>query len=418
MLRERWSRILRPTVTYLGILAATLAGIDLALNMLGLFTPTHRYGDAELGWRPARASDSMQVERCIEESTQEKISFVRNEDGVRTHVSARTLLKDTAGLRIAVTGDSQTDLCARNVETHAGVLERELNTQGVDAIVLPFAAGKYSPLQAYLAFRAVPREYHPQAMVMNIYTGNDFYDMLRVDDRPHFVSTDTGYRIAEPVWFMYDNPTLRRRSRVLYALRSLADQVGLRSTVLQARLLRRLAAEHGYGMSGVLPYMRDLRKSAEPSLGYPTALTAQMLNQQLFFQHFSGAREEALRRVRALMELVQRENPGMLVVMSPLPSYQLAGRRPLHEALSQTLERLPLTNDGGVREEEALYERLRALASEFGWPFADNLAALRRYNGDGPLYNDFDFHLLPAASEVIGQEQARVLLRYLRASAE
>ena len=67
-------------------------------------------------------------------------------------------------------------------------------------------------------------------------------------------------------------------------------------------------------------------KAREPSLGYPDAFSAQMLNQQLFFQHFPSAREESIRRMRELMILIRRENPGITLVMSPIPSYELAGR--------------------------------------------------------------------------------------------
>ena len=110
------------------------------------------------------------------------------------------------------------------------------------------------------------------------------------------------------------------------------------------------------------------------------------------------------------MELARRENPGMLLVMSPLPSYQLTGQRPVDEALLRTLDRLAVTYEEGVREEEDLYEQLRALAAEQGWLFVDNLAALRAYDGKRRLFNGFDYHLLPAASAIIGRAQAAVLV--------
>jgi hypothetical protein len=159
--------------------------------------------------------------------------------------------------------------------------------------------------------------------------------------------------------------------------------------------------------------MHDLWKAREPSVGYPDAFSAQMLNQQLFFQHFPSAQEESIRRMRELMTIIRRENPGITLVMSPIPSYELVGAPQIDSALLRTLKRLPMTYDEGRRQEGGLYERLRQLASEQQWTFVDNLAALRGYKGSGRLYNDFDYHLLPPASALVGQAQADALLRVL-----
>jgi hypothetical protein len=159
--------------------------------------------------------------------------------------------------------------------------------------------------------------------------------------------------------------------------------------------------------------MNDLRKSVEPTLAYKEAFSAQFLNQQLFFHWFPGSREESIRRVRALLQLARRENPNTLLIISALPSYELVQQRPIDDALLPRLHRLPLTYEGGVREEQELYKTLGHLAAEQGWLFVDNLAALRAYRGGDRLYNNLDYHLLPAASTIIGKKQATVLLDYL-----
>jgi hypothetical protein len=290
-------------------------------------------------------------------------------------------------------------------------MENALNARGLRAVVLAYGAGRYSPVQDYIAFKKALLKYHPAAFVLNLYTGNDFNDILRVDDRPHLVRTDSGYAIAPPVWYRYDEPGIRRRSRVLFALRSVAKRTGLREFLQRLRVLRAVAAEQGKGLGTVLAYTNDLRKSAEPSVGYSGALSAQMLNQQLFFHWFPESRAESIRRVRALLELIRRENPRLVLLLSPLPSYELAQQRPVDEALLRTLARLPITYEGGLREEGALYDTLRVLAEQTGWLFVDNLRALRAYCGGHRLYNAFDYHLLPVASDIIGRVQAEALLQ-------
>ncbi len=414
MTASRAKRILSGTLTYAGIVVITLLGIDGICIAFGLFPPTYNYGDPDLGWRPTAATGKMHLDRCVEFSTGATAQFQRNEDGVRTGVSREQIQSDSTSVKIAVVGDSQTDLCAPNEQVHSGVLESELVSHGIRALALSYGAGRYSPLQDYLAFRTVLRPYRPQVLVMNVYTGNDAYDMLRADDRPHFVAESTGYRIAAPVWFLLDDPKVQYRSRVLFAMRSLADKSGLRSVYFRLSELRRLAAQQGGGLSAVVAYMRDLVRAREPTVGYPDAFSAQILNQQLFFHRFPSAQEESLRRIRALMALVRSENPGMLLVMSPLPSYELTGEQPVDEALLRTLKRLPITYQEGVSQERALYERLRVLAAEEQWVFVDNLAALQAYHGPERLYNNFDYHLLPVASSLVGRAQAAAILDTLR----
>lgn len=402
-------RIVASALTYAGILAVTLLVLDLTCIAFDLFPPTYNYGDPDLGWRPARATGVPTLDRCTEYSTGEIIRYQRNEDGVRTELSRDMLASDSTKVKIGVTGDSQTDLCAPNSQLHSGALESGLRSKGLPAVVLPYGSGRYSPLQDYLAFRKILRPYRPQVLVMNLYTGNDFYDILRADDRPHFSLNDSVYRIAAPLWYTLDDPAVHHTSRVLFAGRTFADKIGVRQAYFRLSELRRLGAEQGAGLFAILSYMKDLWRAREPTVGYSDAFSAQMLNQQLFFHYFPSSQEESVRRVEALMKLIRSENPELLLVMSPLPSYELTEEQPVDSALLRTLARLPISRLEGVRQEGALYQRLRDLSTEQGWVFVDNLAALKAYHGPKRLYNDFDYHLLPVASTLIGKAQAAAI---------
>lgn len=410
MTNSRLKGFLTSAATYLSVVAGTLLLIDGICILFGLFPPTHNYGDPDLGWRSANPTGHMSFGQCTEFSTGAVYRYARNEDGVRTSRSKDSLMVDSTHIRIGATGDSQTDLCAPNELIHAGVLESTLISDGIPAEVMTFGSGRYSPLQAYLAFRQVLRPYRPAVLVLNVYTGNDFYDILRVDDRPHFVAVDSGYSVAGPVWFSLDDPSVKSRSRVLFAFRSIADKLGVRGLYFRMTALRQLGAQQGGGMSTVLAYMRDLWKAREPSVGYSDAFSAQILNQQLFFKYFPKSEDESIHRMRALLRMIRQENTSMLLVLSPLPSYELTNEQPVDSALLKTLKRVNISVTDGIREEGALYEQLRTLAAQEGWLFVDNLAALQRSHGPDRLYNDFDYHLLPAASAIIGRAQAAALL--------
>ncbi len=341
---SRIKRLLLATAQYGGIVLGTLIAADVACNALGVFPPTYEYGDPTVGWVAAPPMGVIGEYGCTEYSSGVKYTYTRNEDGVRTRFSAHQLVTDSERDLIAVTGDSQTDLCAPNEQTHPGVLESVLNANGLRAVVLPYGAGRYSPLQDYLVFKKTLLKYHPDAFVLNLYTGNDFYDMLRVDDRPYFVRTDSGYAIAPPVWYQYDSPGPLRHSRVLFALHSFGKRTGIHGFVWRLRLLWGEASAQKKGLPTVLGYLNDLRKSREPSVGYSGAFAALMLNQQLFFHRFPASRVEAIHRMRAVLQMIRRENPDLLLILSPLPSYQLTQQQPVDDALLHTLARLPRRN--------------------------------------------------------------------------
>jgi hypothetical protein len=400
---------LRKAIASAGLVAATLFAVDVVCITFDLFPPRTGPGDIEMGWRPDTSYGQMQVDRCFDHSTGKVVKYDRNEDGIRTGLSKTHILADTEAARIAVTGDSHTDLCVPNAALHSGVLESELRSSGVPAVTLPYGAGRFSPLQDYLAFRKVLRPYGPTVLIINFYTGNDFYDLLRVDDRPHFVTDGSGYRIAPPTWYSLDDPSARHRSRVFYAARSLTEPLGLRLLYVRFSELSRVAVQQNAGVTQVIGYMTDIYKAREPRVGYPNALTAQMLNQQLFFHYFRASKQESIRRTKALMALVRAENPDIMLVMSPIPSYQLVRQQPVDQVFLDTVRRLPIRYEDGVQEETELYDRLRDLAQEMGWLFVDNLAALKAHRGPERLYNAFDYHLVPEASALIGRAQAAAI---------
>jgi len=410
----RLRRFLKGAVIYAGIIAVTLVIVDLILIGLNLFPPKYTPGDPQLGWISGEPTGHMQTVRCLEYSTNTHWTYTRNEDGIRTELSSAVLREDTSGIKLAVGGDSQTDLCAPNSAVHWGVMERELRARNIPVRVFAYPAGKYSPLQQYLALKKSIADYHADGLILNVYTGNDIFDMLRLDDRPYFVKTASGYRIAPPQWYQEDPPGEHHRSRVLFAFRSVAKATGLRNIWVRLLYLRDVARDQHQGLGAVMRYMNDLRESASGDIGYPGAFLAQMLNQQLFFHRFPGSRAESLDRFRALLRMAKAEQPGKLLFLSPLPSYELSQQQPVDTALLKVIARLPVTYDGGVREERELYEALREMAREEGWMFIDNFQPIRSYTGTRRLYNDFDYHLLPEASEIIGRNEADAIAAYLR----
>lgn len=403
-------------LTLLGCCAVvlSLALFDGVLIALGVFPPRTNPGHSAVGWISASPRDSMFEEWCTENETGARRSFRRNEDGLRTSFSAGSMVGNSDSVVILVGGDSHTDLCAPNGDTHFGVMEEVLGIDGIKAKVAAFGAGRYSPLQAYLAVEPFISKYGADVFVLNLYTGNDLYDLLRVDDRPHFVKGVGGYELHPPIWYEFDDPAARPKSRVLYAVRQFAEATGVRRQFIRVSFLREAARQQGQGLSSVTAYLNDLRKATSDQTGYPQAFIAQMLNQQLFFHHFDGSEAESLRRVDALLALIREKNPTMTLVLSPLPSYQLIPAAMRDSSFIDVLDRLPITTEGSINQENRIYDSLHEIAERNGWAFVDNREILQAASDSLKLFNKFDYHLEPDASELIGRHQAKVILPLIR----
>lgn len=396
----------------------SLFALDLILVLTDLLPPRHVYGDPELGFCEPAGTGEVRIWQSPHWRFLRSDSgrIVLNERGFRTTRPLHALFADTGRCRIAVLGDSHSDLPYRNDLTHPFVLEAALRREACSsAEVLSAGRGRYSPLQASLFFRREVSKYNPAVIVLNLYTGNDFFDMVRTDDRPSLVEDSSlGYRLVPPTWFQYDDPALRDsylgRSRVLYVGGRILRATGLDQFVTRLRYLVPLSLKHGGGVREVVSYFRSLSATDEPALPFSRAYGAQVLNQHLFFRFFPQAGARALGRLGFLFHRMREENPGRLLVLSPIPSAALCGALagdPLYTA------RLAASGcDAGAvaMAESLLYRAALDSARAAGWVTLDNLPKFRSYPGVSELYMQEDLHLSPVASQLFGEHEASIFI--------
>jgi hypothetical protein len=315
-------------------------------------------------------------------------------------------------------GDSHSQLVFDNpLDSHEFVLEAALRAGGVPVNVISAGRGRYSPLQEYLLFDLVLKGAHsPDVLLMNFYSGNDFYDMLRPDDRPHLARDERNAIVTRPpLWVSFVDPEKRlwlERSRLLWGIDEAASRLGYPRVVTRLRMLSAAANRPGYHRSQTLRYLSDLNRSQEPRLSYPAAFAAQILNQALFFEHFPGSANESIEFMRYLLRRARAENPDRILVLASIPSAALIERIPaeIRSLWRDTLERIGLTEQQVARREDELVDRLKVASLDAGWLFVDLRECLRAGGASEDLYSPADLHISAAASRLIGGCQAQALL--------
>jgi hypothetical protein len=368
-----------------------LLGLDLILVKLDLLGPPFAYGTPDVGF---------------------------GKPGVRTsahHGVPR--ISTPEAIAITMVGDSHSELVFGNpLDTHEFVLEAVLRDAGVPINMISAGRGRYSPLQEYILFKLqLKRAFAPRVLVMNFYSGNDFYDMLRPDDRPHFERDGQSIVIREPLWITYVDPSKRswiQRSRLLWGIDELSSRFGLPRVITRLRMVSAAASQTDRPLTDTLRYLADLRRSEESRLSYPAAFAAQILNQALFFHHFPGSTRESLAFMRHLMQRIRAENPDMLLVFASIPSAALMDAIPhdVQRLWRETLDRTGLTEAQVGELENGLVNELKTAAVETGWLFVDLRDCLRAAPHSGELYSAEDLHISATASRLIGGCQAEALL--------
>jgi hypothetical protein len=193
-----------------------------------------------------------------------------NERGFRTDRTIGQILSSPKKNAICVIGDSHTDLPYKKEYTHPFVLQRSLVESGCrDVEVFAAGRGSYSPLQACLYYENFVQDLQPSVLILNLYTGNDFFDMMRIDDRPYYEPDSTGnYRIHPPMWYKFTDPStegsLIDKSRVLFLMEMFARRSGLWRIVMHFQYLVELSKLQGEGMGIAFSY--DLPPDVVPML--------------------------------------------------------------------------------------------------------------------------------------------------------
>ena len=346
-----------------------------------------------------------------------------NNRGFITRRSVQDIVESPRDLTIAVVGDSHTRLRARYIpleKQHPFLLEGQLRDAGVNVEVLHAGYPRYSPLQEYLVYKHYLRDaFAPQVLVMNVYMGNDFYDLVRVDDRPYYSADPSGeIRLNPPQWYVYRDPDATgylAESRVLGLLSRLTSRVSAFLSVKKMRFLVDAAQANGKSWFSTFDYTTDLVGAKMDDMKDPTAYVTQVLNQGLFFgKYFSSSKERSKLHFRHLMKSIKKENPQLRVYICAIPSVLLRNQLPHEKSLHRVLDKLEITLASLRDLELDLYRSMKKSVEEAGFTFVDALEAFAAQPAEVELYNPIDLHINQRANDMLADLQAKALLQELQ----
>jgi len=380
-------------------LVVSLVMLEGLLRIVGVKSSLPRYGDAALGFvTPANFTETFVFPEYGGWLTMKTNNLGFHED------RDTSLTKAPGVTRIVVVGDSQTAGECANNENYPNILEDRLNAGGGKFEVLNAGTGRYSPYQYYTKTTRQVLQLKPDRLIVGLYIGNDFMDLIRQDDRPYLtLEPDRTVKAHRPEFVILDDPEsapgLLESTRIV----SLAKPV-LGPTLLyqlrRARMLWHDAANEHHTVVDVMRYMWEVKKLTDISLGFMT----QSMLQHVWFNRFPDSLDNALYLNRYVMiqfrELCRRNGIQLAYVLIPTkleiePDDMRAviGQVTRYDP-AYTLERLQAFED-------RLTDRVLQDCADLSIPAVDLRQPMRERRNGARLYYPEEMHLNANGNRVI-----------------
>jgi lysophospholipase L1-like esterase len=413
--RRGWAtNLLLVIVSAIGALLVLEAGTRLfgLTPASGPFDPN--VPDAELGMSPRRSysqkADFKEHQGVLIQQTN-NLGFYQRRD---------TALAPTPGVeRVVALGDSFTAGATNAEESFPGVLERLLNEARPDRPVemLNAGAGRYSPYQCYVRLERRITPLQPKHVLMAVYVGNDFLDMIRRDDRPYLTELPDGsFQAHGPRFVSYRDPSeepgLLDKSRVWAVFRGFLGPT-IQYRISRVKILRDNLSSFGYGTGAILQYVKQVAELDRVGHG----LMLQILNQQLWFEHFPETLPLSLKINRRTMQLFRDlcQKNGVRLTYTVIPSKDMIEPERLQAVMGEIQKKSPRTTlEKLAAFDERLTDETMRSCRELGVEYIDLRAGLRSRRKGAEFFYPDDMHMNPAGNRAVAETLAGALLADMR----
>jgi lysophospholipase L1-like esterase len=323
--------------------------------------------------------------------------------------------------RVAFVGDSQTAGECANHESFPHEFERLMNQSGSSAThveVLNAGVGRYSPYQYYVKTSSQIVPLKPDHLIVGIYLGNDFMDLMRPDDRPYLTwQPDGSIRPHRPQFVMLDDPasppSMLESLRLFGLMRQLAGPT-LLYEVRRANLLLHDAAGNRNGLLAAFRYMLEVKQLTDISLGFMT----QSLLQQVWFRHFPDTLPVAFRFDRYVMAQFKAlcAANGIRLTYLIVPTKLQVEPEEMGPVLAKVAAHDPSMTTAALQGfENRLADELLQAGRDLGVEVLDVRQALIERRAGRRFYNPEEMHLTPAGNRAMALRLYELLNGSIRA---
>jgi hypothetical protein len=403
--RSRLRRICSCVLSSLAILIITAVLLEGALRVVGLKPRSLPYnnnlGDAVLGMAPERN----QVWKANFPEYGGTLIMRTNNLGFYEDTDTRPL-PDPGVTRIVVLGDSFVVGTCTPPENFPNQIEKRLNASAKEYRyeVIDAGVGRYSPYQYYVKAKTEAVPLKPREILVAIYVGNDFLDIIREDDRPYLTrSPDGAIESHPPLFIVYRNPNEQpswlEHSR-LYSVGHAAVGPTLLYQVSRVRLLYRNLADAHRGLIEIAGYLKEVRGLDAISHG----LMVQSLHQYVWFQRFPETLQTSLEFTRFTLEKFRElgEQNAIHIVLTVIPTKPMMEPETLREVFARVNQYdRSLTVEKLIAFENSLVDQTLKMSRRLGLETIDLRPGIAAAKQGRPLFYPDDMHLNVEGNAVV-----------------
>ena len=329
-------------------------------------------------------------------------------------------------IRVAIVGDSHTfRRKGINRETHhARYLQQGLTEAGLRPWIVSLGVPRFSPVQEMLALdELIDKRYPVDAAIFLFYSGNDFAELLRNDDRPRVDFDESGRAyVGSPTW-RFNRPDSRYdewpgASRLLFLTNLAANLVQPGNVPLKMVVAAEATDALRPSFAERVRYFWTAIESTDERLGYPGAIAAEWLNQvavaEMFGERFSGAVES---RVRYFWQEMKRRHSGRALYFFVIPSATLVGAVPEKVApvYADLLQRVGVSDERARTIERDLIAMLSKEAAANGFTVVDLSPRFEQAVAANPsalYYDEPTLHIDALSRKMVGEAMTEAILAH------
>ena len=350
--------------------------------------------------------------------------------------SEPVILNDKASkdsLTIVVIGDSHLEYGDKNTGQYnqCTYLYNYLKEKNIPARVIILGTPSTGFIQQMFIYdeQIKKKGIKPDVVLFQIYSGNDFSENLRYDDRPRVDFKADGTPDTVPIHWVLDRPKSKgkdtsftswpRDSRLLYLTNA---AFGHHNMVLKAKIAYSSNDLLGFGLGSKIEYIKNLNRFVDKRLtAYNGAVAAQFLNQYYQMNKKPDAfMKESKVRTKYFLEYFKKSNPEVTCIVSYLPSAPAIGAMCDTDVMiyHDILKRSNLSDLDVPKMEHQLYMMMDSLNNATGKPFivydlSDTLHIANKLDGTQTFYDKGGLHVTPKSRKIIGETWGKQIIKYL-----